>query len=101
MWGEQGRGGQRGKLMEARRCESAQPQHSHRMEPSAAQAIPPVPAGPGLGPSSFEADPRVHFNTVSGKWTFEADNGSELEWEVGRGVWVPVVSSSELMHRCA
>ncbi|KAL8292020.1 hypothetical protein RQP46_001486 [Phenoliferia psychrophenolica] len=65
------------------------------MEPPA-QEVPAAPAGPGAGPSSFEADPRVHFNTVSGKWTFEADNGSELEWEVGRGVWVPVLDTSIL-----
>lgn len=60
--------------------------------PQASGSTSPTAAGPA-GPSSFEADPRVHYNTVSGKWTFEADDGSELEWEVARGVWVPVVSA--------
>ena len=47
--------------------------------------------------SSFTADPRVHFDTRSGKWTFEADDGNEMEWEVGRGVWVPVVRPISLV----
>lgn len=42
--------------------------------------------------NSFATDPRIHINTLSGKWTFEQDDGTELEWEVSQGIWVPVVS---------
>lgn len=42
--------------------------------------------------ADFAADPRIHFNQQSGKWAFEADDGTEMEWEEARGVWVPVVS---------
>ncbi|KAI5478405.1 hypothetical protein MNV49_005154 [Pseudohyphozyma bogoriensis] len=56
--------------------------------PTSNTATGPVPTG------SFEADPRVHFNTVSSKWTFEADDGSEMEWDTNRGAWVPVLEDS-------
>lgn len=42
--------------------------------------------------NAFSQDPRVHVNTLTGKWTFEQEDGSELEWDIVRGAWVPVVS---------
>lgn len=41
---------------------------------------------------TFSSDPRIHFNRQSNKWAFEADDGTEMEWDEGRGAWVPVVS---------
>ena len=57
------------------------------------------PTEPGSGAAhdalaaSFAADPRVFFNKVSGTWQFEDDNGQEMEWDTGKGAWVPLVSS--------
>lgn len=47
--------------------------------------------------SAFSQDPRVHINTLNGKWTFEQEDGSELEWDIVRGAWVPVVSLFQLI----
>ena len=68
------------------------------MDASTSTATPVQETMPDDTPaSSFTADPRVHFDTRSGKWTFEADDGNEMEWEVGRGVWVPVVRPISLV----
>lgn len=57
--------------------------------PVASTSTLPPPTQPS---GDFTADPRVHFNQQSGKWAFEDDDGTEMEWEEQRGVWVPVVS---------
>jgi hypothetical protein len=90
-------------------CPSPPPQHlvprhatdsvpQRTMDASTSTATPVHETMPDDTPaSSFTADPRVHFDTRSGKWTFEADDGNEMEWEVGRGVWVPVVRPISLV----
>jgi HIV Tat-specific factor 1 len=42
--------------------------------------------------ADFEADPRIHFNTISQKWETEDDDGNEMEWDATKNVWVPLVS---------
>lgn len=55
------------------------------------------PAASGSGASaSFADDPRVHYNQVSSKWEFEADDGKEYEWDVARNSWVPLVDETLL-----
>lgn len=49
-----------------------------------------APGSTAVG-AGFADDPRVHFNQVSGKWEFEADDGREYEWSVARNSWVPLV----------
>lgn len=44
--------------------------------------------------AAFASDPRIHFDTQSQTWKFEDDNGDELEYDAGKGAWVPVVSTS-------
>jgi HIV Tat-specific factor 1 len=42
--------------------------------------------------ADFDADPRIHFNTVSGNWEFEDDDGNEMQWDAPKRAWVPIVS---------
>lgn len=41
--------------------------------------------------SIFEADERVHFSKESGTWRYEAEDGAEMEWDVSKSAWLPVV----------
>jgi HIV Tat-specific factor 1 len=41
--------------------------------------------------ASFSTDPRIAFNKVTGKWEFEDDDGNEMEWDMVKNSWVPVV----------
>jgi HIV Tat-specific factor 1 len=41
--------------------------------------------------AAFEDDPRVHFDTLSGRWRLE-DGDSEFEYDPFKAVWIPVVS---------
>ena len=41
--------------------------------------------------ASFATDPRIAFNKVTGKWEFENDDGDEMEWDMVKIAWVPVV----------
>lgn len=50
------------------------------------------PSTPSAPTGDFASDPRIHFDQQSGKWAFEADDGTEMEWDLHRGAWVPVVS---------
>jgi len=58
---------------------------------------PPLPTEVGGGPSfpttreEFEADPRVSWSRLTGKWLLEADDGTEFEYDEGIKRWVPVV----------
>lgn len=47
-------------------------------------------------PPSSDTDPRVHYDQRTGKWAYEDDDGTEMEWNPVRGAWVPVVSLSIL-----
>ena len=40
---------------------------------------------------AFESDPRIHYSTVTKRWTFEDDDGNEFEYDAAKAVWVPVV----------
>lgn len=61
-------------------------------------------AGSGSGSTSapvsstpqgdFSSDPRVYYNTQTGKWQFEDDDGNEFEWDQLRNTWAPVVSQA-------
>jgi len=42
--------------------------------------------------ADFESDPRIHYNTVSGKWEIEDDDGNEMEWDPLKNAWIPIVS---------
>lgn len=55
--------------------------------PSAAPA-----AGPSAGGAApnFADDPRVHYDRTSGTWKLEDEDGNEMEYEMEKGVWVPV-----------
>ncbi|KAM0790370.1 hypothetical protein ACM66B_003252 [Microbotryomycetes sp. NB124-2] len=44
------------------------------------------------------SDPRIHFDQTSQKWCFEADDGTEMEWDQTRHAWVPVLED-ELVHK--
>ncbi|KAI6046159.1 hypothetical protein EDC04DRAFT_2558357 [Pisolithus marmoratus] len=41
--------------------------------------------------AAFAADDRIHFSKESGTWRFEQEDGSELEYDAVKGIWVPVV----------
>lgn len=43
--------------------------------------------------AAFEADERIHFSTVTRRWTYEDESGAEWEYEAAKGAWVPVVSA--------
>ena len=43
--------------------------------------------------ATFADDPRVYFNKVTGRWQFEDDDGKEMEWDIAKGSWTPVVRS--------
>lgn len=40
---------------------------------------------------SFAEDPRAFYNKETGTWRLEDDDGNELEYDQGKGVWVPLV----------
>jgi len=43
--------------------------------------------------AAFASDERIHFSKESGTWRFEDEDGAEMEWDVAKGIWVPVVST--------
>ena len=54
-------------------------------------------AGPGPAPTgAVGTDERVHFDRQTGKWTFEDDDGNEMEWDIKTNAWVPVVRSDSV-----
>ena len=68
---------------------------------SAPSGPPPTTATgstPEAQAAAFAEDPRVHFDTVSGTWRFEDDNGDEMEYDTAKGAWVPVVSVYATVH---
>ncbi|SGY18045.1 BQ5605_C015g07962 [Microbotryum silenes-dioicae] len=63
-----------------------------------AQTPPPNTAA---ATNSFASDPRVHFSLADQKWVFEADDGSEMEWDAVRGAWVPRLGEEEVAQQQA
>lgn len=61
------------------------------MEASTATAMP-------SSMEDFETDPRIHFNTVSGKWEIEDDDGNEMQWDPLKGAWAPIVSMMKYLY---
>ncbi|KAG0135358.1 hypothetical protein HOY82DRAFT_589829 [Tuber indicum] len=63
---------------------------------------PPLPMEVGGGGGSsfpttreeFEADPRVSWSRLTGKWSLEADDGTEFEYDEGIKRWVPVLDET-------
>jgi HIV Tat-specific factor 1 len=53
------------------------------------KAAPGAPAEEQV--TAFEDDPRVHFDTLSGRWRLE-DGDAEFEYDPSKAVWIPVVS---------
>jgi HIV Tat-specific factor 1 len=47
--------------------------------------------------AAFAADDRIHYDKTSGTWRLEDDDGNEMEFDAAKGVWVPLVSSSQLV----
>lgn len=41
----------------------------------------------------FENDDHVHFDTVTQKWIYENDDGTEMQWDTQNNIWIPVVRS--------
>lgn len=60
------------------------------LEPTERGGEPSVSGFP-ITREDFDADPRVSWSRVSEKWTLEADDGSEYEYDEGIKRWVPVV----------
>ena len=61
-------------------------------------AAPHLPtAQPGAPPEAlaaiFDQDERIHFSTVTRRWTCEDESGAEWEYESAKGAWIPVVSA--------
>jgi HIV Tat-specific factor 1 len=51
-----------------------------------------TPAPPSSSiPPDFANDPRLHFSRETNSWRFEDDDGTEMEWDVTKKAWVPVV----------
>ena len=46
----------------------------------------------------FREDSRVSFSRLSGKWTLEADDGTEYEYDEGLRRWIPVVCIPLVFH---
>ncbi|KAG8833810.1 hypothetical protein FRC17_010051 [Serendipita sp. 399] len=49
----------------------------------------------------FASDPRVHYNTVTQKWEFEDDEGNEMEWDVVKNSWVPIIDEELIKQQQA
>ncbi|KAI6113245.1 hypothetical protein EDD16DRAFT_1484363 [Pisolithus croceorrhizus] len=41
--------------------------------------------------AAFAEDDRIHFSKESGTWRLEQEDGTELEYDAAKGIWVPVV----------
>ncbi|KAL7266144.1 hypothetical protein RUND412_011320 [Rhizina undulata] len=61
---------------------------------------PPASSFP-LTREDFKSDPRVSWSRLIGKWTLEAEDGAEYEYEEGLKRWVPVLDESLAMQQQA
>ena len=50
-----------------------------------------APVNASTIPQGFADDPRLHFSKETNTWRYEADDGSEMEWDTSKNGWVPVV----------
>jgi hypothetical protein len=50
-------------------------------------------ANPTAPHPDFPDDPRLHFSKETNTWRYEADDGTEMEWDTTKSGWVPVVRS--------
>ena len=50
-----------------------------------------VQTGFPKSPSEFDADDRISFSKLDGKFLLETDEGTEFEWDTAVRRWVPVV----------
>ncbi|RDB16776.1 Splicing factor U2AF-associated protein 2 [Hypsizygus marmoreus] len=41
--------------------------------------------------AAFADDPRIYFSQAAESWRLEQDDGTELEYDASKGVWVPLV----------
>ena len=41
--------------------------------------------------AAFASDHRIHFSRETGTWRLEEDDGTELEYDATKGIWVAVV----------
>ena len=66
----------------------------------------PAPPTAAIGSSAeaqaaaFAADDRIHFDRTTGTWRLEDDDGNEMEYDAGKGAWVPVVSAILYLSMC-
>ena len=51
----------------------------------------PRPTSFPYDPSEFDADTRISFSKLDGKFVLEADDGQEYEFDEALSRWVPVV----------
>ncbi|KAJ2916788.1 hypothetical protein MD484_g3643, partial [Candolleomyces efflorescens] len=51
--------------------------------------------------AAFADDPRVYFNKSTNTWRFEQDDEAELEYDSGKGAWVPVLDEDLLKRQQA
>ncbi|KAF8658269.1 hypothetical protein AX16_002045 [Volvariella volvacea WC 439] len=51
--------------------------------------------------AAFADDPRIYFNKSSGTWRFEADDGTEMEYDDAKGSWMPLVDEDLLKQQQA
>ncbi|KAF7985034.1 hypothetical protein HWV62_8861 [Athelia sp. TMB] len=68
-------------------------------------SLPPPSAGANSTPealaAAFEADPRIHYSRESGTWRLENDDGSELEYDPAKGLWIALVDEDLLRKQQA
>lgn len=60
---------------------------------SSSAALPSAAAGSTVAAqaAAFAEDERIHFSKESGTWRLEHEDGSELEYDAVKGVWIPLV----------
>ncbi|KAF8881545.1 hypothetical protein CPB85DRAFT_1378315 [Mucidula mucida] len=52
-------------------------------------------------PASLADDPRVYFNKESNTWRYEEDDGTEMEYDAGKGAWLPLVDEDLMKQQQA
>ncbi|KIK67446.1 hypothetical protein GYMLUDRAFT_1020457 [Collybiopsis luxurians FD-317 M1] len=61
---------------------------------------PPTPAPAGSSASAqaaaFSTDPRVYLNKETSTWRYEEDDGTEMEFDAAKGLWVPLIDEELL-----
>lgn len=60
----------------------------------APRLVVPPGSAPEIIAEAFSADERIHFSTVTRRWTYEDESGAEWEYESAAGAWLPVVSDT-------